>query len=76
MPHADVVGQLTLKNFDKGSQYRSRVLTTLHPWSVKTTWVHGALTVAWAAMSCGQAIAQTRLAEQAMNCSAVFSIFF
>lgn len=26
-------------------------------------------------MSCGQAIAQTRLAEQAMNCSAVFSIF-
>lgn len=40
MPHADVVGQMTLNNFDKLSQYRSRVLTTLQPWTVKTIWLH------------------------------------
>ena len=32
MPHAYVVGQMTVKNPEKWAQYRGQVLATLTPW--------------------------------------------
>jgi len=50
-------------------------MATLRLCVVKTVRVHAALMVTLGVMLSSQAMAQTRLAEQAINCAAVFTIF-